>query len=88
MTTPAFRQLQRRLARAELEHLRQLAVDLAARLEASEAALQRAEEEAAMAERLADFWQSHAADLAEHLPPDAHLGITQDGALGIVHATH
>jgi len=89
MTTPrTLATLRRRLALAELDLLRQVCAEQAAHIEALEARMQRAERQVDEAERMADFWQSQVADLADHLPPGAHLGITQDGALGIVHAAH
>ena len=88
MTNLTLRRLQRRLELLELDHLRQFVVYQAARLEATEAALRRAERDANEAERMAEFWQSQVFELADHLPPGDHLGVTQDGALGIVHAMH
>lgn len=70
-----LRNLQRRLERMELAHLRQHAAELHARLED--------------AEEQADWWHRHAMDLQamlhdEHFSTHRSIGITQDGALLVV----
>lgn len=70
---PVLRKLQKRLARLELEHLRQLAVDLQAQLEDAQYAAENA-----------DFWCDHATNLQRQLneeQPDVAIGLTQTGSL-------
>lgn len=81
-TDPIIRKLQRRLEAWELGHLRQLASDLAERLE-------QAEEEAARANESAEFWERHAMQLQEALNDEGFathrsIGITQGGELLVV----
>ena len=78
----ALRNLQRRLKRCELEHLRQLTVELQERLE-------RAEAERARADQCAIFWQEHAEFYQEALYDTDHyehrrLGLTISGQLLVV----
>lgn len=74
--------LQNRLERLELDHLRKLATDLHQRLELAEA-------ESARANESADFWQQHAMDLQQALYDGEFatarcVGITKSGELSIV----
>jgi hypothetical protein len=78
----ALRNLQRRLKRCELEHLRQLTVELQERLG-------RAEAERARAEQCAVFWQEHADFYQAALYDTDHyehrrLGLTISGQLLVV----
>lgn len=75
MADRTLKNLQRRLERLELEHLRQHALELHERLE-------RAEAEAEACRASADFWHDHARMLEDELyetPPDATIGITKSG---------
>lgn len=74
--------LQRRLERMELEHLRKHALELHERLEQAESAARHAEESA-------DFWQRHAMNLQEALhdgefATHRSVGITKTGELMVV----
>lgn len=71
------RQIRRRLERAELEHLRTLVVELQERVTALE---QRAE----WAERDADIHRFLNEQLQEAMPSDLAIGMTVDGAIGLV----
>lgn len=83
-----MRNLQYRLERWELEHLRQHAAELAERLEAAEQRAAEAERRLSDAEYIAEFWHDQAiemhnvaADAAGGMP-----GITMDGQLVVVPA--
>ena len=87
--SPRLRNLKRRLDRWELNHLREHAADLAARLEAAEQSAAEAERRLADAEYTAEFWHDQAvemhnaaADAAGGMP-----GITMGGQLVVVPAT-
>lgn len=74
---PVLRRLQRRLERWELEHLREHAAELAARVEELERSL-------ADADHAADFWREQVHQLQEDLQPGARLAMTVDGALHVI----
>lgn len=82
MKNKAVINLQRRLERMELEHLRRHAFELHERLE-------RAESAASLAEESAEFWQRHAMNLQEAIH-DADfathrcIGINNSGELMVV----
>jgi hypothetical protein len=86
MTTPAIRNMQRRLRAWELPHLRQHAADLAERLEAAEKRATDAEERASAAEASCDFWHDQAIEMhrAAAEGSGGTPGLTVDGALVIV----
>ena len=70
--------LRRRLERWELDHLRALAIELNARVERAEAEIERAWESA-------EFWQRNGMELQQALIDAGEtLGLTQDGAIGVV----
>ncbi len=70
--------LQRRLERWELEHLRRHAAELAERLE-------RAEEDAQRERECAEAWWQTAMDLQQELMAEGkQLGLTIDGQLGVL----
>lgn len=74
--------LRRRLERAELEHLRQLAVELQAKLE-------EAQSRAAYAEDIAEFWHGNCDRLQDAIDSDegaTHraIGLTKAGELMVV----
>jgi hypothetical protein len=79
--TRATASLQRRFERWELEHLRVLAADLAARLEETERRLAGAEDRA-------DFWHDQAIEMHNQAADDAGgmPGLTMGGQLVIVPA--
>lgn len=74
---PDLRRLQRRLDRWELEHLREHAAELAARVEDLEQRL-------ADADQAADFWREQVHQLQEDLEPGAQIAMTVDGGLHVV----
>lgn len=77
MTHP-LASLKRRLAAWELAHLRQLASDLAIRLE-------RAEEDARHEREIADYWNEQATSMIRDLMDDGEtIGLTKDGAIGVI----
>jgi hypothetical protein len=73
--------IQRRLERWELEHLRQLAADLAERIDELEHRLIAAEDSA-------EFWRESHHRLEEHLLDDTEdarcIGLTREGSLLVV----
>ena len=82
MENRALTNLRKRLEGFELEHLRQLAVELREQLEQAEAAAEQSAENAA-------FWQRHAMDLQEALhdgefATHRSIGITKAGELLVV----
>jgi hypothetical protein len=80
--TPATSRIQRRLERWELEHLRQHAAELAARLEETERRLSYAEDAADSWREEALQMQLEAADAVGGQP-----GLTMGGSLVIVPST-
>jgi hypothetical protein len=81
--------IQRRLERLELEHLRRHSLDLHQRLEDALVAVSRAEESARRADDIAEQWRENFMSLQEYLmesEPDSTIGITRDGAVGVVHS--
>ncbi len=86
MLSPTLRNLQRRLERWELGHLREHAADLAERLEAAEKRVAEAEERARAAEASCDFWHDQAVDAhyAAAEESGGAPGITMDGTLVVV----
>jgi chromosome segregation ATPase len=74
---PTMRRLQRRLDRWELEHLREHAAELAARVEDLEQRL-------ADADQAADFWREQVLQLQEDIEPGAQIAMTVDGALHVI----
>lgn len=74
---PAMRRIQRRLDRWELEHLREHAAELAARVEDLQRQLQDAD-------RAAYFWREQVLQLQEDLEPGAQIAMTVDGALHVI----
>jgi len=82
MNNRALINLQNRLERLELEHLRQHSAELHDKLE-------QAEERALSAEESADFWQSHAMNLQEALhdknfATHRSVGLNKSGELMVV----
>jgi hypothetical protein len=76
LLNPAVVSLRRRLEAWELAHLRQHAAEQAERIEQLERELRWADDSA-------DMWQRTAEAAQEHLD-GAHIGITVEGAVGIV----
>lgn len=72
----------RRLERAELDHLRQVCAEQAARIEALEAELDGANRAAVWADQRADTFHDLLNNLAEQT--DSTLGITPTGQMGLV----
>lgn len=83
MADKILNRLRRRLESAELQHLRQLAADQHAEIE-------RLQNDLYNAEHIANYWNDHAIALQRELyelsDGARQVGITQDGALLIVHA--
>jgi hypothetical protein len=80
MTHP-LASLKRRLERWELDHLRQLASDLAYRLE-------RAEEDARSERKIADYWNDQATSMMRDLMEDSEtIGLTKVGTVGVIDIT-
>lgn len=80
MPTPrTLATLRRRLALAELDLLRQVVTDQAARIEALEAELAAAYRDADISQRNADVWQDMWADAVGHMEQAPTLGLTQAG---------
>lgn len=82
MKSKTLTNLQKRLERLELDHLRKLAADLHERLVAAETAADSAYESA-------HFWQQHAMDLQQALydgefATSRCVGITKSGEMSIV----
>jgi len=85
----ALTRLQRKLERAELEHLRRHAAELAERLEEAERRIQIAEDRAHNAECFGEMWHGLAMELQEaelQRDPSARIGLTKEGELVRVHA--
>jgi len=82
MANKILNRLQRRLESAELRNLRHLAAY-------QDAEIERLQRELDNAERMANFWNDHAIELQCELyelsDGARQVGITQDGALLIVH---
>lgn len=78
-------QLRRRLERAELDLLRQVCAEQAARIEALEAELAESDRYAAWADQRADLYHHLANELAEQT--DAQIGITRSGEAGVIRET-
>jgi hypothetical protein len=81
-TNKVIRNLQRRLVRWELEHLRQLTMELQERLELAEV-------EAVRAADSADFWNRYVMDLQDErlvaaVYSQPRIGLTLDGGLLVV----
>lgn len=73
--------IRRRLEKWELDHLRQLALELQERLE-------RAEEEASRAWESAEFWRENAMSLQQELWDEgATIGITKTGQMVVAKNT-
>jgi hypothetical protein len=77
LLNPSIVSIRRRLERCELDHLREHAAEQAERIEDLERELR-------WADQCADMWQRTAEAAQEHLDDGAHIGITVDGAVGIV----
>ena len=74
--------IQRKLERWELTHLRALAASLHERLEQTEAALERAHADTQAAWREAEMWRDQAQNLIEDLQDAGReVGLTQSGRL-------
>lgn len=91
MSTPdrkALARLQRKLERAELEHLRRHTAELAEKLEEAESRIERAEIRAQNAEDAAFMWRDQVLDMQQALDSDTSqaraIGLTPSGALLIV----
>lgn len=84
----ALTRLQRKLERAELEHLRRHVAELADKLAEAEARIERAEIRAQNAEITADMWHDQVWDMQQALDRDTSqaraIGLTPSGALLIV----
>lgn len=83
--------LRRRLALAELDLLRQVCAEQAERIATLEAELDRTRGLFHSAVDVSEQWRENFMDLQEQIlneHPAYQPGITQSGALGIVHATH
>lgn len=78
-------QIRRRLERAELDLLREVVSDQAARIEALEAELAEANRAADWADTRADLFQDMANALADQT--DAQIGITRAGEVGVIHSS-
>lgn len=77
LLNPSIVRIRRRLERCELDHLREHCAEQAERIEQLERELRWADESA-------DMWQRSAEAMQEHLDDSARIGITVDGAVGIV----
>ena len=74
-----LQRIQRKLDRWELDHLRELAADLAERLEDAEAQLAEATRRAEQAEDSAEFWRE-----AVMRVEDVQLGLDVDGGIHVM----
>jgi len=79
-----LKRLQRRLAKLELDHLRQHALELHEQLERTQAELQHAKD-------LLEFWHETALDMQQCVIDDAHethrtIGLTRGGELVVTRA--
>lgn len=91
MPTPrTLATLRRRLALAELDLLRQVVTDQAARIESLEAELSAAYRDADISQRNADVWQDMWADAVTRMESPPTLGLTQAGQVVMlsVQSTH
>lgn len=88
MHNPIINSLRRRLERAELDHLRQICAEQAARIERLESDLSDARFQAECENLRADMWHDMFHDMAEQT--GASVGITPAGQVGLVatHAAH
>jgi hypothetical protein len=77
LLNPAIVSIRRRLERCELDHLREHVAEQAERIE-------QLERELGWAEDTADMWRHTAEAAQEHLDDGVRIGITVDGAVGIV----
>lgn len=79
--TPATTRIQRRFEKWELQHLRALAAELAARVDTLETDLQREQ-------RDAEFWRGSHFELQQHLEDDTEdgraIGLTKSGELLVI----
>lgn len=80
----ALARIQAKLDRWELEHLRQHARDLADRLEELVAERDVLRDQVANAEGRAEWWREQVMAMQEQLDEAVTIGITKDGAMGIV----
>lgn len=79
-TTRTITKIRRRLERAELDLLREVVADQAARIEALEAELDEARRAADWADTRADMFHALA------LETEAVIGITCSGDVGVIHS--
>ncbi len=84
----ALAKIQRKLETWELDHLREHAAQLATQVEQLQGQLQMLQGRLDYAETVADYWREQVMNLHADLAGDASLGITADGALGIVSTQH
>lgn len=86
--TPLLRNLQRRLDRWELEHLRQHATGLAEQLEAAEQRAVEAERRLSDAEYTAEFWHDQTVEMHNQAADESGgmPGLTMGGQLVMVPA--
>lgn len=84
MTAALFTEMQRRLDRWELDHLRTLAADLAQRLEVSEARCADLRRQLDDADDRAGFWHDQAIEAMNDAAADgAVIGLARDGSISV-----
>lgn len=80
----ALLRLQRKLERAELEHLRRHCAELAEKLEEAERRIQIAEDRAYNADCIGHMWHELALELQQaelERDPNSRIGLTKEGHL-------
>jgi chromosome segregation ATPase len=82
----ALANIQRKLDRWELQHLREHAAHLATQAEQLEGQLQLLQARLEHAEQVADYWREQVLELQADLGEDLRLGMTVDGQMGLVSA--
>lgn len=86
MTNRTLTNLRRRLERAELDLLRQVVAEQAARIESLEAELDDAMRDTAAADAMASMFQDMLNEALDSMPDAPQVGITQAGNLLLVSA--
>lgn len=82
----ALNRIRRKLERWELQHLRDHAAHLAARVDELESTVAALRDALTGAEDRAEWWREQLLNVQDDLRDDLCLGLTRDGAVGLVRA--